>query len=116
MTSPVMSIPQPFRIADGLARLPTPEGGWSVALLRHGTMQLKLYAPHGRDPQTPHKQDELYVVARGTAAFVIRDSRAVVAPGDALFAPAGVPHHFGEFSDDFATWVVFYGPDGGEKP
>jgi hypothetical protein len=24
-------------------------------------------------------------------------------------------HHFENFSDDFATWVIFYGPDGGEK-
>lgn len=24
------------------------------------------------------------------------------------------PHRFIEFSDDFATWVLFYGPEGGE--
>jgi hypothetical protein len=28
--------------------------------------------------------------------------------------PAGVPHRFVDFSDDFETWVVFYGPKGGE--
>jgi hypothetical protein len=24
-------------------------------------------------------------------------------------------HRFEEFTDDFYTWVIFYGPDGGEK-
>jgi hypothetical protein len=28
---------------------------------------------------------------------------------------AGVQHRFEEFSDDFATWVIFYGPEGGEQ-
>jgi hypothetical protein len=31
-----------------------------------------------------------------------------------LFVPAGVEHRFEDFSDDFAVWVVFWGPDGGE--
>ena len=35
-------------------------------------------------------------------------------PGEALFVPAGVEHRFVDFSDDFAAWVVFYGPPGGE--
>ncbi len=36
-------------------------------------------------------------------------------PGDILHVPAGVEHRFEEFTDDFATWVVFYGPEGGEE-
>lgn len=35
--------------------------------------------------------------------------------GDVLFAPAGIEHRFENFSDDFVTWVIFYGPVGGEK-
>jgi hypothetical protein len=35
-------------------------------------------------------------------------------PGELLFVPAGVVHRFEDFSDDFATWVMFYGPEGGE--
>ena len=27
---------------------------------------------------------------------------------------AGVEHRFEDFSADFATWVFFYGPEGGE--
>jgi len=35
--------------------------------------------------------------------------------GDVIFAPAGIEHRFENFSDDFVTWVIFYGPVGGEK-
>jgi uncharacterized RmlC-like cupin family protein len=35
--------------------------------------------------------------------------------GDVLFVRAGVKHKFENFSDDFATWVIFYGPEGGER-
>ena len=38
------------------------------------------------------------------------------APGSLLFVPALRPHRFTQFTDDFSTWVVFYGPDGGERP
>ena len=34
--------------------------------------------------------------------------------GDFLFAPAGVEHRFVNFTDNFYTWVIFYGPEGGE--
>jgi len=35
--------------------------------------------------------------------------------GDVLFVAAGVEHRFSKFTDDFATWVFFYGPQGGEQ-
>jgi hypothetical protein len=31
-----------------------------------------------------------------------------------LFVPAGIEHRFIKFTEDFVTWVVFYGPKGGE--
>ena len=31
------------------------------------------------------------------------------------FVKAGVEHRFLNFSEDFCTWVFFYGPDGGEE-
>ncbi|WP_395686755.1 hypothetical protein [Aestuariivirga sp.] len=36
-------------------------------------------------------------------------------PGDAIFVAAGVQHRFLDFSNDLGMWVLFYGPDGGEK-
>ncbi|MBM3567254.1 MAG: cupin domain-containing protein [Alphaproteobacteria bacterium] len=85
--------------------------------MRHGTMVLRYYAPKGGvDLQTPHEQDEVYIVASGTGWFVNGVNRVPFAPGDVLFAPAGAVHRFEEFTSDFATWVVFYGPKGGEQP
>ncbi len=104
-----------FTIAEAAAA-PIPAGARSAVLMRHGSMVLRYYAPSGTDPQQPHDQDELYIIAAGTGTFFRGGSRVAFGPGDVLFAEAEVEHRFENFSDDFATWVVFYGPTGGEAP
>jgi mannose-6-phosphate isomerase-like protein (cupin superfamily) len=93
---------------------PIPAGQRSAPVMAHGSMLVKFYRPRGHDPQTPHDQDELYVVARGTGVFLRAGERHRFQPGDMLFAAAGETHRFEEFTDDFETWVIFYGPKGGE--
>lgn len=111
-----------WTLQQGLARLPGPpnalwpQGARSTSLFTHGTMELKLYAPRGSDPQQPHTRDEIYVVVAGRGRFDNGGEVVSFEAGDALFVPAGRPHRFIDFSDDFATWVVFYGPEGGEQP
>ena len=83
--------------------------------LAHGTMSVEVFAPRGKDAQEPHTQDELYFVVSGTAQFIHEAKRLSVASGDALFVPAADRHHFEEMSGDFVTWVVFWGPQGGER-
>ncbi len=102
-------------IAQGMAALPGPNGERSVAVLEHGSLQLKVYAPRGADAQQPHTRDELYFVVQGSGVFVSEGQRITYAAGDALFVAAGRPHRFEDFSDDFVVWVVFYGPEGGER-
>lgn len=87
-----------------------------AVLFERGTLVVEYYAPRGVDPQQPHKQDELYVIASGSGMFVNGDQRHPFGVGDVLFVPAGVVHRFEDFTDDFATWVFFYGPEGGEQP
>ena len=88
--------------------------------MRHGTMSLRYYAPRGHDLQAPHDQDEIYIVASGHGTVLSGpsaaelESRAFEA-GDAIFVPAGHVHRFVDFSEDFGTWVVFWGPPGGES-
>jgi mannose-6-phosphate isomerase-like protein (cupin superfamily) len=53
-------------------------------------------------------------VISGNGEFVLEDVRMSFAPGTALFVPAGKSHRFENFTPDFATWVVFWGPEGGE--
>lgn len=99
--------------AAALAQLPT-QGKRVVPQLIHGTLLAEMYAPRGHDPQLPHTRDEVYIVVAGNGIFMSGTSRQDFGPGDFLFVPAGMVHRFEEFSDDFAAWVMFYGPEGGE--
>jgi mannose-6-phosphate isomerase-like protein (cupin superfamily) len=102
-------------VAEARAKYPAPGGPrLSAFLFGHGSMELRFYKPPQPDPQTPHDQDELYIVHQGTGRFVCNDGRHDCAPGDVLFAPAGATHRFEDCSPEFCVWVVFYGPKGGE--
>lgn len=93
----------------------TPEGKRFRYPIRHGSMRVGVYAPKAsNDPQSPHDQDELYIVIAGQGMIVKDSERHAFAPGDVIFVEAGATHRFEGFGDDFATWVVFWGPKGGE--
>ncbi len=99
---------------DEALALPSRAGERSARVLAHGSMLVRVYAPKGADSQTPHDRDEVYVVAGGSGWFVNGNVRHRFGPGDVLFVPAGAEHRFEDFTEDFVTWVVFYGPKGGE--
>ena len=90
------------------------DDGLYGVLLENGSMELGYYKPVEVDEQSPHDQDEIYIVQTGRGTFVCGDERISFEPGDALFVAASVEHQFIDFSDDFAAWVLFYGPTGGE--
>ena len=50
----------------------------------------------------------------GSGTFVHAGERTPFQAGDTLFVRAGIPHRFEDFTPDFATWVFFWGPKGGE--
>lgn len=79
---------------DQARQAPVPAGYRSAEPMRHGSMALRYYAPTSSDPQTPQDRDEIDIVAGGH--------------------DTGAAHRFEAFSADFGTWVVFYGPKGGE--
>jgi mannose-6-phosphate isomerase-like protein (cupin superfamily) len=103
-------------ISQALKRLPAeatakyPQGAPFVTMMAGSEMSVEVYAPKGEDLQQPHSQDELYFIHSGTGEIVINGQRFDAAAGDAFFVAAGIPHRFENFSDDFVTWVVFYGP------
>lgn len=107
---------QPYIVtaAEGLAKLPGPNGERFAPVFRHGSLLVEIYAPRGTDPQTPHTRDEAYIVVSGSGIFFRESERTPFGPGDFLFAPAGAAHRFEEFTEDFVVWVLFYGPEGGE--
>ncbi len=87
------------------------EDTW-LELFKSGGTQVEIYKPVGHDPQQPHWSDEVYVVISGSGFFRNADKRHPFKPGDLMFVPAGVDHRFEDFTDDFATWVMFFGtPD-----
>lgn len=105
-----------FTPAEALAALDASHHGKSfLKLFAHGTLEVEIYRPRGRDTQVPHPRDEVYVVIAGTGTFVCDGQRTAFGPGTLLFVPARAEHRFEDFSDDFSTWVLFYGPQGGER-
>jgi mannose-6-phosphate isomerase-like protein (cupin superfamily) len=68
----------------------------------------------GRDTQSPHTEDEIYVVTAGRATIVTPDRSAEVGPGAVIFVPAGEEHRFTEVTEDLALLVVF-GPAFGSR-
>ncbi|MFC4172796.1 cupin domain-containing protein [Microvirga sp. GCM10011540] len=96
-------------LAAAAARL-SAQNPFNVVFDRGDDISVELYAPVGRDNQTPHERDELYIVTSGHGTFSRGDELVSFGPGDLLYVPAYVPHRFETFSDDFKTWVIFYGP------
>ena len=110
-TSPIAHV----SLAQALTKGPPPAGNLAVPIFSHGSAAVELYTPVGHDPQKPHTRDEIYFVARGNGLFFDGSQRHTVEAGSFLFVPAGQAHRFENFSSDFAVWVVFYGPEGGES-
>jgi mannose-6-phosphate isomerase-like protein (cupin superfamily) len=94
---------------EHLAHVPEP----FVVLFSRGDFSVELFAPVGVDTQKPHEQDEAYIIASGTGVFRRGEERVLFERGDFLFVAAGIPHAFEAFTDDFQTWVIFFGPKGG---
>lgn len=103
-----------FSFDEFLAKLPLPasekwpDGVWFTNAFAKGDFELELFAPRGEDRQTPHEKDEIYIIVRGSGEFVKAGERINFKAGDALLVEAGVDHRFENFSEDFATWVIFF--------
>jgi mannose-6-phosphate isomerase-like protein (cupin superfamily) len=90
-----------------LKKLAAAGGQRYVTMFHHGNLELEFYRPAGTDPQKPHTRDEVYFIIAGSGWFVRGKERQRFEPGEVFYVPAGVPHHFEEFSADFATWAIF---------
>lgn len=86
----------------------TREGKTFIELFRRNGLSVEIYQPEGQDLQTPHQQDELYIIISGNGLFQDGDERYPFGPGDLIFVPAHREHRFLDFSDDFKTWVIFF--------
>lgn len=103
-----------FSVEEFLEKLPLPadekwrEGVWFTNVFSKGDFELEFFAPRGKDYQTPHEKDEIYVIASGSGEFIKENERMTFKTGDVLFVEAGISHHFENFTEDFAAWVIFF--------
>ena len=82
-----------------------------LEFLRIDAMSAGVYLlPSGStDPQTPHKEDELYYVVRGRARMRAGAEDKVVSVGSVIFVAAGVEHRFHNIEEEL-TVLVFFAP------
>jgi mannose-6-phosphate isomerase-like protein (cupin superfamily) len=93
---------------DLLEKLKT-EANPFYEFFKKGNFSLEIYKPMKVDLQKPHDQDEVYIIISGTGMFKNGVECYPFRPNDLIFVPAKVDHHFYDFSEDFCTWVIFFG-------
>ena len=82
-----------------------------LEFLRVPSLSMGLYAlpAGGVDPQKPHREDEVYYVARGRGTIRVGTEDHPVAPGTIVFVEAGVEHRFHSITEDLQI-LVFFAP------
>lgn len=83
----------------------------ATADLSLGTYSIRAGAT---DTQSPHREDEIYVVTKGHAQFTSGNDTVTVEPGTVLFVPAKEEHRFHDITEDLVLLVVF-GPAYGTR-
>ena len=64
------------------------------------------------DLQSPHSEDEIYVVVAGAGRVLISGEAFAIGVGSVISIPRGVEHKFVDISNDLALVVVFGPPEG----
>src|ERR1700733_13857206 len=102
--------------ADAGAFKPPPDGepnDWIVHL-NSDDLSLGTYSipAGGVDDQSPHTEDEIYVVQAGRATVVTTSGIEDVGPGSVIYVPAGEAHKFTEILENLGLVVLFAPPYG----
>jgi mannose-6-phosphate isomerase-like protein (cupin superfamily) len=101
-----------MRVIEGAGRFTGPDGGdevhW-IEQLRVPDLSVGTYSivAGGADSQSPHTEDEIYVVTAGRAVLEAGGERAEIGPGSVIYVPAGEVHRFVDVTRDLALLVLF---------
>ncbi len=81
--------------------------------LRVASMSAGLYVlpAGGEDPQSPHREDELYYVVRGRGKVRVGTEAHTVSAGSVIFVAANVKHEFYDIEQELAVLVFFAPPE-----
>jgi mannose-6-phosphate isomerase-like protein (cupin superfamily) len=99
---------------SGLLERHRASGRAYLEVIRTDSLSTGLYVlPAGAvDAQTPHTEDEVYIVMAGGSLFTAGAETREVRAGDILYVPAGVAHRFHDISEELRAIVVFAPPEG----
>ncbi len=73
------------------------------------SMGLYVLKAGAADTQSPHDEDEIYVVASGRAKVRVGEEDRVVQPGSIVYVAKHVPHKFHDISEELRL-LVFFAP------
>ena len=84
-------------------------------VVRSGDLSAGVYrlGAGATDGQSPHGEDEIYVVTAGRAELEVDGTRTAVRPGSVAYVPRRVPHRFVDVTEDLEVAVVFAPPESG---
>jgi mannose-6-phosphate isomerase-like protein (cupin superfamily) len=84
-------------------------GGRYLEFLRVPALSAGVYglAAGAPDPQSPHAEDEVYVVLRGRGTLRVADEDREMTAGSIAYVAAGVDHEFHSIEEDMEVLVLF---------
>ena len=82
-----------------------------LEFLRVPAMSMGIYKlpADGTDPQSPHTEDEVYVVLNGRGQISVDGEDRLVEKGSIVFVAKQIEHHFHSIEDDLQI-LVFFAP------
>jgi mannose-6-phosphate isomerase-like protein (cupin superfamily) len=104
-----------FRVLAGAGTF-TPTGAGAthwVEHLRTAHFSIGTYSipAGGVDGQSPHREDEIYLIASGVATLDVDGHPVPVAAGSVVFVAAQAPHRFVDIAEDLVAVVLFAPPE-----
>ena len=104
---------QDFDVHATAAALLGRGGGYEVVHSSPG-LEIGVYSLVAPNPdrQTPHAEDEVYVVLAGSGEIEVEGERRSLQEGDAVFVGAGAEHRFHGY-EQLSLLVIFNGPHSG---
>ncbi len=97
------------RFKDILDQLMSSDASF-IDVFKTGAIHIELYVPGEKDNQKPHDRDEIYIIKNGIGHFYNDGETIKFNSGDVIFVEAWKEHYFFDYSNDFQTWVIFFGP------
>jgi mannose-6-phosphate isomerase-like protein (cupin superfamily) len=100
-----------FDVRSAQQRLAATSGGYEIVHRSPG-LEIGVYVLVAPEPdrQSPHEDDEVYVVLEGRGTLVVEDEPIPVEEGKAVFVPASAEHRFTGY-EGLSVLVIFRRPD-----